>query len=204
MPQSNSQRPRRGRDDEKPSRKPISNQESVITEPKQVQNSSSNQLSSDPIVTDISNELDNAAVILSPVGQEIMKLLPFMVDKIIDRVVPRVIETLEKRNLLTNSERLDDVARKMEDVVVRVENIRKVYTLRNISEIDKHRQQRKDKTLRITGSSEDSNTSEFLVNIAKKANIEIQPHDIMILIHFVWASQLTPSRVLRNLGKDRS
>ena len=94
-----------------------------------------------------------------------------------DKIMPKIMDAFEKVNC-KQAERTDELAVKMETVLNRVENIRNADNLRTMIEIDRIHQVQKDKTLRIIGLPEDRDVADFVSNIAKKTNTELDPRDI--------------------------
>ena len=82
---------------------------------------------------------ESATNLLSLLDFEVLNILPLVMDKVIDRIVPRVIETPKKKTWWTTLQelkKLDDVVESV-DNIVELQSVREVDSIRTLDEIDK-------------------------------------------------------------------
>ena len=185
MPQPTNQRTRQGEASRARRQQPNRNADDPISDP--TEQNLVNSDSSASAVADLKEEHREGQEQqkneqLSPLAREIINVLPdikpLIVDRLMDKLMPKIMAKLENGNFLKYAEKSEELAEKMESVVTRVENIRRADNLRNMIEIDKLRQVQKEKTVRIIGLSENKEVSDYMVEMSKKMNVELDKNDM--------------------------
>ena len=121
---------------------------------------------------------DNLSLIAKEVINVSPEIMPIIVDKLMDKIMPKVMNKLENGYFLKHAEKTEELAEKMESIVTRVDNLRRADNLRNLIKIDKIRQVQKEKTVRIIGLPENTDVSDYMMDMSKKMNVELDKQDI--------------------------